>query len=107
MPDGRLGLLDYGQTKHISEDARRGLARLIVALDEDRRDEIVQIMIDHGARTKYAFRCDNYFLYVKIFFVLFVYVCVFFFKKKTLIIQIYIHFFKNQPKQFVFFCFGC
>lgn len=34
LSDGRLGLIDYGQVKHISLEDRKAYARLIVALDE-------------------------------------------------------------------------
>ena len=39
LPDGRLGLIDYGQVKHISLGDRKAYARLIVALDERNQEE--------------------------------------------------------------------
>ncbi len=39
MPDGRLGLIDYGQVKRIDEDARRVYAKLILAVAEGDVDE--------------------------------------------------------------------
>ena len=32
LEDGRIGLIDFGQTKRIDRETRLGLARLIVAL---------------------------------------------------------------------------
>ena len=43
MPDGRLGLIDYGQVKHISSETRKIYARLIKALAEDNREEIIRV----------------------------------------------------------------
>ncbi|PXF47144.1 kinase UbiB [Gracilariopsis chorda] len=54
MPDGRLGLVDYGQVKRMSLEDRIVYAKLIVALNRDDRDEVVRIMSDEiGFRTKY------------------------------------------------------
>eukprot|EP00178_Gracilaria_changii_P006428 TRINITY_DN210_c0_g2_i1.p2 TRINITY_DN210_c0_g2~~TRINITY_DN210_c0_g2_i1.p2 ORF type:complete len:540 (-),score=100.10 TRINITY_DN210_c0_g2_i1:10444-12063(-) len=53
MPDGRLGLVDYGQVKHMSLEDRIIYAKLIVAINRDDRDEVVRIMKDEvGFRTK-------------------------------------------------------
>jgi aarF domain-containing kinase len=54
LPDGRLGLIDYGQTKKLSIENRRLYAKLIIALAEDKRDEVVRIVTeDMGIQTKY------------------------------------------------------
>lgn len=54
MPDGRLGLVDYGQVKRMSLEDRIVYAKLIVALNRDDRDEVVRIMSDEvGFRTKH------------------------------------------------------
>ena len=42
-PDGRLGLIDYGQTKRISEEVRRAYAKLIVAIDDEDVAEVSRI----------------------------------------------------------------
>ncbi|KAI0566184.1 hypothetical protein FGB62_11g213 [Gracilaria domingensis] len=53
MPDGRLGLIDYGQVKHMSLEDRIIYAKLILAINRDDRDEVVRIMKDEvGFRTK-------------------------------------------------------
>eukprot|EP00873_Tetraselmis_striata_P010841 jgi/Tetstr1/431105/TSEL_020821.t1 len=44
MPDGRLGLLDYGQTKRLPLPVRLSLAKLLVALSTDERAEVVRLV---------------------------------------------------------------
>lgn len=51
-PDGRLGLIDYGQVKRISDDQRRALATLIVALADDDERGAVDAFVSAGFRTK-------------------------------------------------------
>ncbi|CAM9352985.1 unnamed protein product [Ascophyllum nodosum] len=51
-PDGKLGLIDYGQVKHMALDQRLKLARLIVALADDDRERVVDAYIDMGFVTK-------------------------------------------------------
>lgn len=46
MPDGRLGLLDYGQTKRLPLSTRLSFAKLIVALCVDDRTEVVRLIRD-------------------------------------------------------------
>jgi len=41
MPDGRLGLIDYGQCKRLSIEARQRLARLILSVADQASDEEV------------------------------------------------------------------
>lgn len=54
MPDGRLGLVDYGQFKRMSVDDRIIYAKLILALHRDDREEVVRLMTDEiGYKTKY------------------------------------------------------
>ncbi|CAM9998246.1 unnamed protein product, partial [Ectocarpus sp. 12 AP-2014] len=60
-PDGKLGLIDYGQVKHMALEERVKLAKLIVALDEDDREGVVRAYIDMGIRTK---RMDPEVLYL-------------------------------------------
>lgn len=52
LPDGRLGLIDYGQVKRLSEDDRLQLARLIVALARDDKAAVVHLMAEAGFKTK-------------------------------------------------------
>lgn len=60
LEDGRLGLIDYGQVKHISKEHRIHLAKLIVALAEGSRDDIIAIMTNE-MRIRTA-KMDPYFL---------------------------------------------
>lgn len=54
MPDGRLGLIDYGQFKRMTVDDRIIFAKLVLALHRDDKPEIVRIMTDEiGLKTKY------------------------------------------------------
>ena len=52
QPDGRLALIDFGQTKRMSVADRLALARLIVALDEDDKEAIVAEMRAMGFSTR-------------------------------------------------------
>lgn len=55
-PDGRLGLIDYGQVKRITMEQRMQYARLIVALARGTRDDVIDRYIDLGVKTKYMKR---------------------------------------------------
>ncbi|CAD7957364.1 unnamed protein product, partial [Amoebophrya sp. A120] len=46
MPDGRLGLIDFGQAKRLTVEERRKLAKLVLAIADDDRSEIVRVMRD-------------------------------------------------------------
>lgn len=61
--DGKpsLGLIDYGQVKKISKETRILFAKLIVALDEDNKGEIVRLMKEAGMKTR---RMDPEVLYL-------------------------------------------
>ena len=52
MPDGRLGLIDFGQVKEMPEEHRYKLARLIVALAKDDRAAVVDEMRSMGFASK-------------------------------------------------------
>jgi aarF domain-containing kinase len=53
MPDGRLGLIDYGQVKRMSESDRIIYAKLQIALSRDDREEVVRLMTEEvGFRTR-------------------------------------------------------
>lgn len=47
-----IGLIDYGQVKRISKDTRHLFARLLIALDDDNKEEIVKLMKEAGMRTQ-------------------------------------------------------
>lgn len=46
MDDGRLGLLDYGQVKALTPENRQMYSKLIVALAEEDKDEVVRLWFD-------------------------------------------------------------
>jgi aarF domain-containing kinase len=53
VPDGRLGLIDYGQVKRMTERDRVIYAKLVLAMHRDDRKEIVRLMTDEiGFKTK-------------------------------------------------------
>lgn len=59
MPDGRLGLIDYGQVKRIDIDAQRAYAKLILAVDAGDAEECHKIVQSakpegFGAKSKNA-----------------------------------------------------
>jgi aarF domain-containing kinase len=55
MPCGRLGLIDYGQVKHIPLDFRLKYAKLIVALADGLNDEARRVATEElGLRTRYG-----------------------------------------------------
>lgn len=43
LDDGRLGLVDYGQVKHLSKEFRKSYAELIIALAEDDREKVIDV----------------------------------------------------------------
>lgn len=52
MPDGRLGLVDYGQVKRLGLEERIVYAKLIIAINRGDREEVVRLMRDEvGFRT--------------------------------------------------------
>eukprot|EP00980_Cylindrotheca_fusiformis_P024380 scaffold11809_cov128-Cylindrotheca_fusiformis.AAC.19 len=60
-----IGLIDYGQVKKISKETRVLFAKLIVALDEDNKAEIVRLMKEAGMKTK-NMDPDVLYLYAKV-----------------------------------------
>jgi aarF domain-containing kinase len=52
-PEGKLGLVDFGQVKRLDEFRLEQIARLITALNEDRKGDIVSIALEMGSRNKY------------------------------------------------------
>lgn len=54
MDDGRLGLIDYGQVKHLALGDRITYAKLVIALARDDRAEVARLAFeDLGIITKY------------------------------------------------------
>jgi len=66
-PDGnpQIGLIDYGQVKRLDKDMRHLFAKLMIALDDDNKDEVVRLMIEAGMRTK-KMDPEVIFLYAKV-----------------------------------------
>jgi aarF domain-containing kinase len=61
LDDGRIGLIDYGQVKKLDMKTRVDIAKLIIALAHDDKDEVVRVMIeDHNLVTKHM---DPYVIY--------------------------------------------
>jgi aarF domain-containing kinase len=52
LPDGRVGLIDYGQVKRLSLEERLDYARLIVALARGTKDDVVDQHVKMGFKTK-------------------------------------------------------
>jgi aarF domain-containing kinase len=53
LPDGRLGLIDFGQTKHLEEDERLAFARVVADVGSQAPPEqIAKSMRLAGFRTK-------------------------------------------------------
>jgi aarF domain-containing kinase len=50
---GKLGLLDFGQVKRLSPQRLEQIARLIIALSDDNKAEIVKIALEMGSSNKY------------------------------------------------------
>ncbi|CEM09973.1 unnamed protein product [Vitrella brassicaformis CCMP3155] len=52
-PDGKLGLIDYGQVKHITREQRLNLAHLVVALAEKNYPQAAKVLTEKvGLKTK-------------------------------------------------------
>jgi aarF domain-containing kinase len=52
MPDGRVGLIDYGQVKLLTVEQRKKLAEFVVAVANGERERIVDMMYGIGYRTE-------------------------------------------------------
>lgn len=53
MPDGRLGLVDYGQVKRLALEDRIGYAKLILALHRNDKAEVVRLATESGFKTTF------------------------------------------------------
>lgn len=60
-----LGLIDYGQVKRLDKATRHLFARLVIALDEDDKQRIVELMAKAGMKTKNN-DPDVLYLYAKV-----------------------------------------
>lgn len=68
MPDGSLGLIDYGQTKTLSEEQRIRLARIVLSLGrKSGHNEIATGMRKLGFKTKFD-NADTLAKYASLFF---------------------------------------
>jgi aarF domain-containing kinase len=47
-----IGLIDYGQVKRLTKETRHDFAKLIIALDEDNKDDIFLLTKELGFKTK-------------------------------------------------------
>jgi len=54
LKDGRLGLIDYGQTAYLKPKERLAYARLIIALANDDEIEVVRVAREFGGKTRYG-----------------------------------------------------
>lgn len=61
----QLGLIDYGQVPVLSKKTRLIFCKLIIALAEDNREDIVHWMKEAGYKSKYMNE-DNMYLYAKV-----------------------------------------
>ena len=48
LPDGRVGLIDFGQCQRLSHDERLGLAELFVALGDDPNEPLANTRVAHA-----------------------------------------------------------
>ena len=60
MPDGRLGLIDYGQVKRLSFEERTLMANLIVSLANEDQESTANTFQKMGFRTD---KNDSYLIY--------------------------------------------
>eukprot|EP00049_Salpingoeca_infusionum_P003030 m.62438 g.62438 ORF g.62438 m.62438 type:complete len:567 (+) comp11912_c0_seq2:1558-3258(+) len=60
LPDGRLGLIDFGQVKELPVEDRIQLARLIVALADEDEDKVFQVHHEMGFRTEKGSKYVSY-----------------------------------------------
>lgn len=53
LPDGRLGLLDYGMVGRLDEEDRMNIAKTVVALSRKDKEEVARIYTDAGYRASW------------------------------------------------------
>ena len=66
-PDGSpaIGLIDYGQVKRLTKETRHLFAKLLIALDDENKEEVVKLMAEAGMRTK-TMNPEVLYLYAKV-----------------------------------------
>lgn len=52
-PDGKLGLIDFGQVKRLSPERVEQFSRLVIALNDDDRDQICEIAKEIGCNNRH------------------------------------------------------
>lgn len=68
LDDGKLGLIDFGQTKRITDEERLGVARVVAAVGDSHPDDIIAESMRHlGFRTKWN-KNDALAKYAALFF---------------------------------------
>jgi aarF domain-containing kinase len=69
LEDGRLGLIDYGQTRRLSNEERLGFARVVLALGNGSGDETVaKVLRDAGFSLQDDADTDTLARYATLFF---------------------------------------
>lgn len=63
----QLGLIDYGQVKRLSKESRHLFAKLIIALADDSKDQIISLMHEAGYKSKYM-NPNNIYVYAKVYY---------------------------------------
>jgi len=66
-PDGSpiLGLIDYGQVKTLTKEQRHLMCRILIALDDDDREEVVRLVREAGYKSR-DMSPKNLFMYAKV-----------------------------------------
>jgi aarF domain-containing kinase len=60
----QLGLIDYGQVKTLTKEQRHLFARLVLALNDNDKDKIVELMKEAGYRSE-RMDPDTMYVYAK------------------------------------------
>jgi aarF domain-containing kinase len=60
LEDGRIGLIDFGQVKRLSEDSRRKIAQLFIAINDRDVDRTFALTKEIGIKTKYSDKMTQY-----------------------------------------------
>lgn len=60
-----IGLIDYGQVKKLSKETRHLFAKIIIALDDDNKERVVELMKEAGMKTK-NMDSEVLYLYAKV-----------------------------------------
>ena len=61
----KLGLIDYGQVKKLPDATRLLFSKLVIALADDNRADIVRLMKEAGYKSKYM-DAHNIYLYARV-----------------------------------------